>query len=210
MKPENGENTNKEKVRGPYYFDTADLIIIALFAALGGVSSSFIGQIIRSIFQPLGLPGVGQVMAGIHILWYIITFLLTNRKMGAVTLTGVIKGCVELFAASSLGIIAVLISIIGAIVFEIVYFMFKITEIFPKIRTHVVSLAGGFASTSNVVIQYEAFLKGISNSNFPPEWIIVMSMLAFFSGIGFSYLGLFFHHEFEKAGILDWRKKPLT
>ncbi|MHA2306750.1 MAG: ECF transporter S component [Candidatus Hodarchaeales archaeon] len=208
MEPINGEKTSNEEVKAPYYFDTADLIIIALFAALGGVSSSFIGQIIRSIFQPLGLPGVGQSMAGIHILWYILTFLLTNRKIGTVTLTGIIKGCIELFSGSSLGIIAFFISVIGAILFEIVYFGFKLIEITPKLQTHVVSLAGGIASASNVIIQYETFLKMFSNNNFPPEWIIVISILSFASGIGFSYFGQLLHNEFEKAGILDWRKKP--
>ncbi len=199
-------NTDDASSRGPYYFDTADLVIIALFAALGGIASSFIGTITRSIFQPLGLPGFGQIVAGIHIFWYILVFLLTNRKIGAVTLTGMIKGCIELFSGSSLGILALLISFFGAVLFEIIYFTLKFSTKSSQIQTHGISLAGGFASALNVVIQLETFLKMSSNNNFPSEWIFIILLLAFISGVCFAYLGLFFYNEFEKTGILGWRK----
>jgi ABC-type thiamin/hydroxymethylpyrimidine transport system permease subunit len=202
----NSDYTDDVSSRAPYYFETADLVIIALFAALGGISSSFIGTITRSIFQPLGLPGFGQIVAGIHIFWYILVFLLTDRKIGAVTLTGMIKGCVELFAGSSLGIIAFLISLTGAFIFEIIYFALKFAVISSKIHTHGISIAGGFASASNVLIQVETFLQMSSKNNFPSEWVFIIFLLAFISGVGFGYLGLLFHYEFEKTGILSWRK----
>ncbi|MFX0085520.1 MAG: ECF transporter S component [Candidatus Hodarchaeota archaeon] len=202
----NSNNTDDTSSRDSYYFDTADLVIIALFAALGGISSSFIGTITRSIFQPLGLPGFGQIVAGIHIFWYIIAFLLTNRKIGAVTLTGTIKGCVELFSGSSLGILALFISFFSAVLFEIIYFTIKFSTTSSQIQTHGISLAGGFASASNVVIQIETFLQMSSNNDFPTEWIFIIFLLAFISGVCFGYLGLLFHYEFEKTGILGWRK----
>ena len=59
MEPVPENNTPKNKPQYPYYFETADLVIIALFAALGGISSSIIANIARAIFLPLNIPNEG-------------------------------------------------------------------------------------------------------------------------------------------------------
>ncbi|MHA1206974.1 MAG: ECF transporter S component, partial [Candidatus Hodarchaeales archaeon] len=94
-----------------YYFETADLVIIALFAALGGISSSFIGNIARVIFIPLGIPGSGQMASGLHIIWYVLIYFWVGKKIGAVFLAGILKGFVELFTGNSIGIMAILVSV---------------------------------------------------------------------------------------------------
>lgn len=194
--------TNNLKKRS-YYFETVDLVIIALFAALGGVSSAFIGYIGRLFGTIIGLPvGGGQLFSGLHIFWLVLVFLLTNRKVGAVTLTGIIKGFVELFLASVHGIIVIYIAIGEAIVFEAV--ILGLTFLFQSKKLHhlTIAIAAGFSAASNVFIQLFTYL----GAALPSEWFLLILGFSFFSGVGFGgYFGLALFRLFQKSALLNWR-----
>ncbi|MFW9902934.1 MAG: ECF transporter S component [Candidatus Thorarchaeota archaeon] len=184
-----------------YYFETSDLVIISLFAALGGVFSSVIANI-ANLFNTL-VAGGGQLFAGLHVFWFVLVYFLTRRKIGAVILTGIIKGLIELFMGNPLGIIVVLIAIGEAIVFEIVILTLSklITQKYDHIR--IVLAAGGSTSTNMIILLYILLGKGL-----PPELILLMLIFSFFSGIIFGgYLGIIITHVFQQSGLLDWRKE---
>ncbi len=192
--------TNRSE-KHSYYYETSDLVIIALFAALGGVSSSVIANI-ANLFNAI-IPGGGQIFAGLHIFWFVIVLLFTNKKVGAIILTGIIKGFIELFMGSPLGIIVVFISVGEAIVFEVVYF-FLTSILFLRKFDHIrIAVAAGFATATNVIILLNILLgKGL-----PYELILLMLIFSFFSGIIFGgYLGLILFQLFQQSGLLDWRK----
>ena len=186
-----------------YYFETADLVIIALFAALGGISSSFIGNIARVIFIPLGIPGSGQMASGLHIIWYVLIYFWVGKKIGAVILAGILKGFVELFTGNSIGIMAILVAVGAAITFEVTIYVF--TKLVQKENyQHIgIALAAGLASLSNIIIQLETFI----GRNLPPEVFMLLSIFSFLSGVFLAgYLGIGFFRVFERSQILDWRK----
>ena len=80
-----------------YHFSTRDLVTIAILASLGGGLSMYIGYLGNLVNRIFGVPfGAGQFMAGLHVIWIVLAIGLTKRK-GAGTITGVLKGFVELF-----------------------------------------------------------------------------------------------------------------
>jgi ABC-type thiamin/hydroxymethylpyrimidine transport system permease subunit len=177
-------------------------VIIALFAGLGGISSSFIANIARAIFLPLGIPGSGQIASGLHIIWFVLIYLMINKKVGAVLLTGCIKGFIELFTGNSIGIIAILVAVGAGITFEVTIYLYT-RAVKAKIYHHVgIALAAGLASLSNIVIQLETFI----GRNLPPEIFVLIMIFSFLSGVFLAgYLGIIIFNVFEQSHILDWR-----
>ena len=203
MEPSSDNNKPKNRQQISYYFETSDLVIIALFAALGGLSSSVIANIARTIFLPLGIPGSGQIASGLHIVWFVLIYFLVNEKIGAVLLTGVIKGIVELFSGNTLVIFAFILAVGAALVFEMS--MYILTRLFKGKSLHHVTIAisAGLASVSNIIIQIETFI----GRNFPPEVFLLIIVFSFFSGVLLGgYLGIVIYKVFEQTSILDWRR----
>lgn len=194
------------KVKSKMYFETSDLVIIALLASLGGVLSTFISYLGKSISLIIGLPkGGGQIFSGLHILWFVLVFLNTDRKAGTVLLCGIIKGFIELFSASHLGVVVLYVSIGEALIFEIVYFSLSILLKVGKWQDLGIILAAGLAAVSNIVIQINTFL----GFTLPFEIFLLILVLCFISGMGFGgYLGLTLFQLFQQSGILNWRKDP--
>ncbi|MFX0207521.1 MAG: ECF transporter S component [Candidatus Hodarchaeota archaeon] len=196
------ESSPEEKLGIPsYYFETSDLVIIALFAALGGVFSSVIANI-ANLFNT-AVTGGGQLFAGLHVFWFVLVYFLTRRKAGAVILAGIIKGLIELFMGNPLGIIVVIIAIGEATVFEIVILILSklITQKYDNVR--IVLAAGGATSTNMIILLSILLSKGL-----PPELILLMLIFSFISGIIFGgYFGIFISHIFQQSGLLDWRKE---
>ncbi|MCJ2532418.1 MAG: ECF transporter S component, partial [Candidatus Thermoplasmatota archaeon] len=90
---------------------TKDLVTIALLSALGGVLSTYVGYLGNLMNHIVGVPfGAGQFMAGLHVLWIILAIGITKKK-GAGTVTGALKGVVELFTGSTHGIVIVVVSL---------------------------------------------------------------------------------------------------
>ena len=195
-----------ESTRSNYYFETFDLVTIALFAALGGIFSAYIGNLGRVVFGST-LPGGGQLFSGLHIFWYVLVYFLTNRKTGAVTLTGVIKGLVEIFSGNSLGILALIIATASAIVFEICTILFKNLMNPNRLHQIIVPLSAGFSSIINILIQLETFFGSLTSKGIPIEWIFVMLAFSFISGLLLAgYLGYIVYKLFENSNLTTWKK----
>lgn len=187
--------------RSQYYYETSDLVIIALFCALGGIFSTFIGYLGNLINRIIGLPfGGGQIIAGLHVFWIVLIYLLTNRKMGVALFAGVVKGFIEFFTGSAHGILVLLISGTQGLIIEIILIIFLSSN--NKI---IISLASGIASASNVFLQQLIFF----NSQIPAYFIAFIATLSFGSGFllgGFLPIAVF--QLYSKSTILNWRKKP--
>ena len=71
------ESSSEEKLVIPqYYFETSDLVIISLFAALGGAFSNVVANIAH-IFNRIFVGG-GQLFAGLHVFWFVLVYFLIN------------------------------------------------------------------------------------------------------------------------------------
>ncbi|NHJ01223.1 MAG: hypothetical protein EAX86_03730 [Candidatus Heimdallarchaeota archaeon] len=196
----------QNQIKSAYYFETVDLVIIALFAALGGAFSAYIGNLGRIIFGS-SLPGGGQLFSGLHIFWYVLIFYFTNQKKGVVTTTGIIKGFIEIFSSSSLGIMALIIAFASALIFEVCFFVFSNFMKTKRLDHLLIAISAGFASASNVIIQLETFFASFTTSNIPSEWIFVMFAFSFISGVVLGgYLGYIAFKLFENSNLLTWRK----
>jgi energy-coupling factor transport system substrate-specific component len=199
------EMTNNGLQNKSYYFETADLVIIALFSALGGVASVIIHYMSKAFGLFTGLPiGGGQVFSGLHIFWFVIVFLLTNRKVGVVISCGVIKGFVELFVGSSHGVMVVFITIGEAIIFEVIYLLLITLTQTDRFLVLIITIASGFSSASNIFIQIFAFFgNGLSL-----ELLLLILGFSFFSGTIFGGIfGIYVSNVFTKTKLLSWRRE---
>ncbi|MFX1506407.1 MAG: ECF transporter S component [Promethearchaeota archaeon] len=184
-----------------YYYETSDLVIIALFCALGGILSTFVGYLGNLINRILGIPfGGGQIIAGLHVFWIVFIYLLTNRKIGVAFFTGIVKGLVELFSGSAHGILVLLISGTQGLIIEIILIIFLSSN-----NKVIISFASAIASASNVFIQQLLFF----NSQVPLLFIGLIGGISFISG--FILGGLFpiaVFNLFNRSTVLNWRKLP--
>ena len=127
-------------------FSTRDLLMMAALAALGGVVSTYvnaIGDLFQSIF---GFAGTTQWAAGLHVLWLTLAVGLT-RKQGAGTITGLLKGGVELLTGNTHGLLVVLVDIVAGLLVDLGFLPFR-----KKDSLVAYCLAGGLASASNVFV----------------------------------------------------------
>ena len=160
------------------YFSTRDLLMMAALAALGGVVSTYvnaIGDVFQSVF---GFAGTTQWAAGLHVLWLTLAVGLT-RKQGAGTLTGILKGGVELLTGNTHGLLVVLLDLVAGLLVDLGFFPFR-----DKDSLLAYCLAGGLASASNVFV-FQLF------ASVPADTLAYWAMLlvagvAFLSGVLFA------------------------
>ncbi|NWF95406.1 MAG: ECF transporter S component [Candidatus Thorarchaeota archaeon] len=159
---------------------TSELVTLALLSSLGGALSAFVGYLGNLVNLALGVPfGAGQFVAGLHVFWIVLIRLLIPRS-GAASLGGLVKGVVELFAGSTHGVVIVLISFVQGIVVDIGVIGTSLNTLW-SVSTRVKSwLVAGFSAASNVVI-----FQALYFSNVPLMYIVVISVLAFCSGVIF-------------------------
>jgi ABC-type thiamin/hydroxymethylpyrimidine transport system permease subunit len=178
---------NKSK----YYFSTRDLVTIAIIGALGGIFSVYMGYIITDAYNAIRVwfP-VAESLSGVHVIWIVLVLGLTNKK-GTGTLVGLMKGIVEFFMGSRLGLFVVLLSLIEGLFAEIGFWPLR------KYRKASYLLAGGLGTASNVVtFQFFApfnnlFLFGLA------------TVMAFISGVVFAGIfSLGVVDSLEEAGIV--------
>ncbi|MFX0209550.1 MAG: ECF transporter S component [Candidatus Hodarchaeota archaeon] len=196
----NGSRVKKRRKTTRYY-ETSDLVIIALFSALGGIFSTFIGYLGNLLNHIIGVPfGGGQILGGLHVFWIVLIYLLTKQKVGAALMAGILKGFVEFFSGSAHGILVVVLSGTQGLIIEIFIIIFLSTQ-----NKSILSLAAGFSSLSNVIIQQILFF----NSQIPILFIVFIGFLSFISGF---FLGGLFAIStwkiFERSDVLNWRKTP--
>ncbi len=196
----NGNRVRKKKKTIRYY-ETSDLVIIALFSALGGIFSTFIGYLGNLINHIIGIPfGGGQILAGLHVFWIVFIYLLAKRKVGTALMAGILKGFVEFFSGSAHGILVVVLSGTQGLIIEIFIIVFLSTQ-----NKSILSVAAGFSSLSNVITQQILFF----NSQIPILFIGFIGLLSFISGF---FLGGLFAIStwqlFDRSVVLNWRKTP--
>ena len=162
---------------------TRDWLMMAALAALGGVTSTYINAIGDLAQSILGFAGSTQWAAGLHVLWLTLAIGLTGR-VGAGTLTGILKGSVEFLTGNTHGLLVVLVDVVAGLLVDAVFLFFR-----RKDRLLAYILAGGLASASNVfVFQLFAAL---------PADLLAYGALALVGGMA-AISGVVF------AGVLGW------
>jgi len=158
-------------------FKTREIAIIIILSATGGAISvplGYLGNALKTI--PILPFGIGQILSGVHILWFLLVRLLT-RKTGSATFAGVLKGLVELSLFSFHGVQILPISLAEGIIVDIVM-------IIPGEASKVkAAVAGGLSASSNVLVMWLLLLQSLS-----PYVIGFMWLLSLVSG---SLVGLF-------------------
>ncbi|MBC8448976.1 MAG: ECF transporter S component [Chloroflexi bacterium] len=128
------------------HFTTRDLLMMAALAALGGVAGTYVNAIGDFFQSILGFAGTTQWAAGLHVLWLTLAVGLT-RKQGAGTVTGILKGSVELLTGNTHGLLVVLVDIIAGLLVDLGFLPFR-----DKDSPLAYCLAGGLSAASNVFV----------------------------------------------------------
>jgi len=161
-----------------FYFSTRDLLIMAVLAALGGVASTYINALSDTVQAILGFAGASQWAAGLHVVWIVLAFAITG-KPGTGTLTGLLKGAVELMSGNSHGVIILLIDLVAGLLVDFGFLIFRNKRnLLPYL------IAGGLASGSNVLV-FQIFATLPSNI-LAASAIALLFIVAFASGCVFA------------------------
>jgi ABC-type thiamin/hydroxymethylpyrimidine transport system permease subunit len=180
------------------YFSTRDLLMMAALAALGGVVSTYInaiGDFFQSIF---GFAGTTQWAAGLHVLWLTLAVGLT-RKQGAGTVTGILKGGVELLTGNTHGLLIVLIDVVAGLLVDLGFLPFRNKDSLPAY-----CLAGGLAAASNVFV-FQLFAS-LPADTLAYGVILLVGAVAFLSGVVFAgVLGWVLLNALRRAGVVKDR-----
>jgi len=138
--------TTTNPTRPRYYFSTRDLLIMAVLAGLGGVASTAINALGDAVQAVLGFAGTTQWAAGLHVTFLLLAVGLTHKD-GSATVTGCLKGGVELLSGNTHGMIVVLVDVVAGLLVDWVFFLARDRE---ARWSHI--LAGGLAAASNVFV----------------------------------------------------------
>ncbi|MGD8626438.1 MAG: ECF transporter S component [Anaerolineae bacterium] len=189
--------------RSRYYFTTRDLLMMAALAALGGVVSTYVNAI-GDLFQSvLGFAGTTQWAAGLHVLWLTLAVGLT-RKQGAGTVTGLLKGGVELLSGNTHGLLVLLIDVVAGLLVDLGFLPFRKKDSLPAY-----CLAGGLAAASNVFV-FQLF-AAVPADTLAFQAMLLVVGLAFLSGLLFAgVLGWGLLNALRRAGVVrDSRPQPM-
>jgi len=149
-----------------------DLVLIAALAAVGGAMSAYVGYLGNLINRFLGVPfGAGQILAGLHVIWPLLAVGLT-RRTGAGTLTGLVKGAVELLMGGTHGVVILLVSAIQGTFVDLGL------ALSPRQALWAFLVAGTASAASNVFVFQAIYFSGV-----PAAYILFMAALAAVSGL---------------------------
>jgi energy-coupling factor transport system substrate-specific component len=163
------------------YLSNQNLLVIAVLSGIGGVMSTYIGYLGNLFNAMLGVPfGAGQFLSGLHVFWIILAAGLV-KKPGAASLAGLLKGCIEFFTGGTHGITIIIVSLVQGIIVDLVLIIFR------KYSLTILSLAGGLAAASNVLVFQTLYFSGVAWG-----YIAFIAFFAFVSGIIFA--GFFGRH----------------
>ena len=151
-----------------------------------------LGDLFQSV---LGFAGTTQWAAGLHVLWLILAAGLT-RKAGAGTITGILKGAVELLTGNTHGILILLVDVAAGLLVDLGLLPFRNRDSLPAY-----ALAGGLGSASNVfVFQLFAALPADLLSY---GAMLLIGLVAFASGIFFAgVLGYSLLNSLRRSGVV--------
>ncbi len=175
---------------------TRDLVTIAILSGMGGILSTYIGYLANLVNSFVGTPfGAGQFLAGLHLFWILLARAVT-AKTGSGTLTGALKGVVEMLVGSVHGFVIVVVSLVEGIIVDALMVGSR-----PDDRLRLM-IVGGFSSASNVLVFQMLFLSGV-----PLYFILAITLMAFASGVLFG--GHFSHSVLMSlihSGVLTFRR----
>ncbi len=181
-----------------YYFSTRDLLMMAALAALGGVVSTYVNAVGDFFQSILGFAGTTQWAAGLHVLWLTLAVGLTG-KQGAGTVTGILKGVVELLSGNTHGLLVVLVDVVAGLLVDLGFLPFRDKDALPAY-----ALAGGLASASNVLVFQ--FFASLPADVLAYGAIALVGGVAFFSGVLFAgLLGRLLINTLRRAGVVKDR-----
>lgn len=177
------------------YFSTRDLLMMAALAALGGVVSTYVNAIGDVVQSVLGFAGTTQWAAGLHVLWLTLAVGLT-RKLGAGTVTGLLKGGVELLTGNTHGLLVVLVDVVAGLLVDLGFLPWR-----KRDSLIAYSLAGGLASASNVFV-FQLFAS-VPTDTLAYGAILLVAGVAFLSGVLFAgVLGRGLLRALRQAGVV--------
>jgi ABC-type thiamin/hydroxymethylpyrimidine transport system permease subunit len=160
-------------------FDPRELSLIIILSALGGgvsVPVGYAGNMLKSV--PLLPLGTSQILSGVHVIWILLAGTLVSRR-GSSTVTGVLKGLVELSLFSYHSVLVLLISAVEGVVMDLSF------ALLGRQNRSSIYLACGLSSMSNVAVLRLTILTKL-----PLPVIAYMGVLSFISGALFAgYLG---------------------
>ncbi len=165
------------------FFSLHELLVMAALAALGGVSGAAVSNIRAAMHSVIVIPVGAQPAAGVHVLWLVLAVGLV-RKPGAATITGVLKGSVELLSGSPLGLPVMAYCVVAGVTVDLVWLLLAR-------RHHVLTfiLAGGAGTASNVLV-----LSCAASLNAKGQVSTALTTLAFVAFASGTLL----------AGVLGW------
>jgi energy-coupling factor transport system substrate-specific component len=167
----------------PHFFSLHELLVMAALAALGGVSSSATSMLRVAVHALVAVPGGLQYMAGIHILWLVLAVGLV-RKPGAATVTGLLKGAVELLSGNPHGLLVLMYAGLAGVAVDAVWLLLGCRQ-----RLVPYMLAGGAGAASNVLVL--AFVTSMPAYRGVIAGVALLAAVAFVSGV-------------VLAGLLGW------
>ena len=175
---------------------------MAVLAALGGVTSTYVNAVSDAVHAALGIPGASQWAAGLHVLWIVLSMGIL-RKLGAGTITGILKGVVELMSGNSHGVIILLVDLVAGLLVDFGFFVFN-----KKQRLIPYLLAGGLATGSNVLV-FQIFAT-LPQNILGFSAIIILFLVALASGLVFAgILPYFLVNALSKAGVVKVPEKAI-
>ncbi len=176
-----------------YYFTTRDLLMMAILAGLGGVASTAINALGDVVQAVVGFAGTTQWAAGFHVVVLLLSVGLT-RKDGSATVTGLLKGGVEMLSGNTHGLIILLVNTAAGLLIDLIFLALRRRR---SLWTY--ALAGGIGAASNVFV-FQLFASA-------PEDVLAfiwgITALAFASGVVFG--GLLAHallRTLHKSGVV--------
>lgn len=181
--------------QGRYYFTTRDLFMMAALAALGGITSTYINAFGDLVQSAVGFAGTTQWAAGLHVLWLVLAVGFVG-KPGAGTVTGILKGAVELLTGNTHGLLVVLVDIMAGVLVDLGFLPFKKKQSLPPYL-----LAGGLGAASNVFV-FQLFAS-LPADILAYGAILIVGLVAFLSGVLFAgILGFILLNALRKAGVV--------
>jgi len=136
---------------GKHYFNTRQLLTIAMFSCLGAVLSTYVGYIGQAFGAMTGIPIGGQLFTGLHVLWITLILVIVDKK-GAGFLAAILNNSLQFLMGSHLGILVLPVGLLQGICVELGYWPFKR---FSRIAALVA--AGGLSAWSNLWVQQAVF-----------------------------------------------------
>lgn len=143
----------------------------------------------------LGIPGATQWAAGLHVLWIVLSVGIL-RNPGTGTITGILKGAVELMSGNSHGVIILLVNLVAGLLVDFGFLLInKKQSLWPYL------IAGGLAAGSNVLV-FQIFAT-IPLNILGLSAILILFFVALASGVLFAgILPNFLVNTLTKAGVI--------